>query len=459
MKDDYYHQRFQEIVEADAELYAEEFREELWPALLDSSVRYHGSPVKFVYTPYIIGLEQWRFYRSFIKTFVGIANNVIEEYLHNPSFRELFPFSSEMEEYILLDPGYDSNFPVARFDILFDGEGNIKFCELNTDGTSAMNEVRVMQEILAKSKAVKKLCRQEDISLYGFELFRSWINILLDKYRQFAPGYRMRPTVAIVDFATDGVKSEFQQFKRFMEEWGLKALIVDPRELEYDGERLFYEDMEIDLIYRRATTARIFEHLEEVGDLLAAYKNRDVCVCGGFRSQILHNKAIFQVLYDYENLDFLSAGERSFLERYILPTGPVKEEIIEGEKIINDKDDYILKPCDSFAGKGIKLGRKCRPDEWRSSLEEACEESYLYQEFCRPGTIDLFTAAEEKIGFEPYHFTLGFYLYDEELKGLYNRAGRYDIIGSDYECVTVPSYVAASENTAVRDLCEEVKYG
>ena len=41
---------------------------------------------------------------------------------------------------------YDCNIPIARIDIFYDEEtGGFKFCEFNTDGTSAMNEDRELK--------------------------------------------------------------------------------------------------------------------------------------------------------------------------------------------------------------------------------------------------------------------------------------------------------------------------
>ncbi len=460
MKADYFHRKFEKIIQASPGKYRQEFQENLWPSLLNSSVRYQGRPVKFVYTPYLITLAQWKFYRRFISLFVNILNKTIDEFLHNKAFRNKFPFGDKMEKYILMNPGYKGNFPIARFDILFDRNDNIKFCELNTDGTSAMNEVRVMQKILAQSDAAISLRNNENISFYGFELFNSWINILLDKYREFSGKKRVNPTIAIIDFLTEGVVSEFKEFRDHMQAWDLEAYVVDPRELSYNGEKLKYKDKKVDLIYRRATTARLFDNFEEITDLLTAYKDRKVCMCGGFRSQIIHNKAIFHVL-NSDDLDFLTPEEKSFLDKYLLRTGMLKDEDEIKKELINNQEEYILKPCDKFAGKGIKLGKNCDTDEWEQNLDNCCNNNYLYQHFCQPATVDLFTIPEkdkEKASFEPYHYTLGFYLYDEKLKGLYNRAGRYDIIGSDYECVTVPSYVTVSDNTSVQDLKEEVKY-
>ncbi len=49
----------------------------------------------------------------------------------------------KLEELILNRPTYYSPIPIARIDIFYNEKtGDFKFCEFNTDGTSAMNEDR-----------------------------------------------------------------------------------------------------------------------------------------------------------------------------------------------------------------------------------------------------------------------------------------------------------------------------
>ncbi len=467
MKDNYFQGLVKNELVSSPEKYLDEYQQKLWPDLINSSVRYHGDPVKFPYTPHLVSARQWKFFREFTEKLTAIFNKITDRYLYDPGFRNLFPFSEKMEKYILIDPGYPGHFPIARYDILYNQQGEIKLGELNTDGTSAMNEVRVMQNILGESALLRWLRDNHGVSLYGFELFRSWIEILLDKYRCFSGKKRVSPVVAIVDFFEDGILSEFKVFARMLNEWGVETFLADPRQLEYAGSKLKYKDKTIDLIYRRSTTGRLFENFNEVRPLFEAYKSRDVCLCGGFRSQVIHNKAVFRVLSQAEEFNFLSDDEKEFLDNYLLETG-YGSEIDENNrlqrKLKENKDEYVLKPCDSFAGKGVRLGRHHSLFEWNNLLEECSRRDYLYQEYCPTNTIELLPAydyedkGEKKPELEPFNYTFGFYMYDGSLQGLYNRAGRCDIIGTDYECITVPVYVAVPENTSLQGLKEEVKY-
>jgi hypothetical protein len=62
-------------------------------------------------------------------------------------------------------------------------------------------------------------------------------------------------TIAIVDTApqTQYLYPEFLLFQQFFANHGIKALILDPQQLEYREHALWHEDQKIDLVYNRLT--------------------------------------------------------------------------------------------------------------------------------------------------------------------------------------------------------------
>ncbi|MFW5873057.1 MAG: hypothetical protein ACOCVD_00075 [Bacillota bacterium] len=432
--------------------FLDEFKNKLWPELEASSVRYKGRPVPFLYHPFMIDKTEWNNLKELIESFNQILDKVIARYLDDRKFRSYFPFSEEMEEYILVEPGYSNPYPVARFDIFYYND-SIKFCELNTDGTSAMNEVRGIQEIVANGEAVTQLKLENNLKLEGFELFDSLIDIMLAKYDDFLSSYpesqvnfkKDKPVIGIVDFSKDGTISEFKEFQRWFDKRGILSYILDPRDVENRDDGLYYNNKRIDLVYRRATTGRLFDHYSEIGDFLTAYKDHKFCMFGSFRSQIIHNKAIFQILSNKEYLDFLDEAELEFISQHIPETGLLTKNSIEAKNIKDNKDKYILKPDDGFAGKGIKLGAETSQEEWLDFLDQSVNKPYLYQNYCQPPTRKMISIDDGEVGIDPYYYQVGLYVFDGQVQGIYTRAGREKIIGSDYECFTVPTYLVSKK--------------
>ena len=87
-------------------------------------------------------------FSEIVDTTYGIFEKVIRNYLEDSEYRKLFPFSKELEELILLPVPYPATVPICRIDIFYNEEnGDFKFCEFNTDGTSAMNENKVLDDL------------------------------------------------------------------------------------------------------------------------------------------------------------------------------------------------------------------------------------------------------------------------------------------------------------------------
>ena len=64
--------------------------------------------------------------------------------------------------------------------------------------------------------------------------------------------------------------------------------------------------MRVDAVYRRAVTSDVLTHFDEVPGLLEAAEHNAVCLVGGFRTQIVHNKILYKVLHLPETQRLLS---------------------------------------------------------------------------------------------------------------------------------------------------------
>src|SRR5690606_35894846 len=221
---------------------------------------------------------------------------------------------------------------------------------------------------------------------------------LLRNYREFNGGIDDKPNIAIVDFTGEGMVYEFRAFQRVFRERGYNTFICDRRELEYRGGKLYFKDNQIKLIYRRATTIRLVEEAEQIRDFLSAYRDGAVCVVGGLVSQIVHNKALFAVLHQKDRLDFLTEREKEFIKRHIPYTAIL--DLNDGEnieKLITAKDQWLVKPIDQLAGKGVYIGRDFRPAEWKKLIEGLVDKDYIYQQFIEPPVMAMPHFAENKV--------------------------------------------------------------
>ncbi len=167
---------------------------------------------KALYVPKIFTGREERIFSDLVSTMCGIFYKVMDAYAKDEDYRRLFGFEPKLEELILREPTYDSPIPIARIDIFYNEEtGDFKFCEFNTDGTSAMNEDRELNIAIQKTKAYQQMAETHEFK--SFELFDSWVETFLEIYHS-SQNPKEHPNVAIVDFMENATEMEFQIFCR-----------------------------------------------------------------------------------------------------------------------------------------------------------------------------------------------------------------------------------------------------
>lgn len=403
----------------------------------NSTAIYKGEPVPFLYMPKFYTKEDFSDFQSIMSTIMGILKKVINEYKRNSDFRKKFPFSKELEELILVEHGYSTYVPMGRFDIFYYDKDNFKFCELNADGSSAMNEDRELGNILSETAAFKELDKKYTIQ--PCELFDTWIDECISIYQDFG-GQKEKPNAAIVDFIDKGTINEFEVFKKRFEKRGYNTVIVDPRELKYIDGKLYYNDFEIHIVYRRLVTRDMMEKIDQIPDFTQACREGKVCIIGPIKSQIVHNKIIFKVLHDEDTLQLLTSEEQEFVKNHI-PYTKTFEGYRDFNLFIKNKDNYILKPWDYYASKGVYAGRDFTEEEWAKKLHDCSGKDYLIQEYYSPPRTKLVHFVNNNFEINEFNNITGIYVYNEKVTGIYTRVGRGAVISGLHEYYTLPTFI------------------
>ena len=409
----------------------------------NSTAIYHGRYVRTMAIPKIFSSEQVRMLDEIAVKIHTILVKVIKEYLENEDFRSEFMFTKELEELICADAMYPSLLPVARIDIFFDEEtGDFKLCEINTDGTSAMNEDRELNLALRQTEAFREL---NDIYHFKtFELFDSFVRDFQDVYSAYK--YKKEnPNIAIVDFLSHGTVNEFEQFRLAFERAGYNACVCDITELEYkDGVLFSPGGMRIDAIYRRAVTCDIIENIDKVRDFIAAVRDSAVCLVGGMRTQVVHSKILFKILTESDRLTFLTDDESEYIRRhfprtYILDRNNPK---IDFDYLYSHKNEFIIKPIDSYASLGVHAGvERESAKEWRSYIDEFADSGYIVQEFVKPYE-SLNTDFSNDGEFIKCSNLTGLYVYNGHFRGVYSRVSKTEIVSTQYSEMTLATLVS-----------------
>jgi glutamate--cysteine ligase len=417
--------------------------------LLSSTAKYHNRVVRTLYLPKLFTEKEIRIFDRAVNTLYGIFDKVIAEFEQSAAYRQLFGFPEELEELILRRPKYHCNIPISRIDIFYHEEtGDFRFCEFNTDGTSAMNEDRELNTAFESSKAYQAF--QKSYKLQKFELFDTWVEEAIRLYREYAGDETALPSVAIVDFMEHATTNEFLIFRDRFEKKGCRACLCDIRKLTWDGTCCLTEDgTRIDLIYRRAVTSDILAHYREVTDFINAVKAGGVCLLGDFRTQIVHNKILFKLLHKPETLQLLSYEEQVFIRAHVPATISLDEldmpayAWIKNNTCLN-KDNWIIKPEDSYGSQGVHAGVELESqDEWNRLLKEKQGQHYILQQFNDPYrlyNIDLLSEAPKWV--DTGNLT-GLFVYGGKFSGIYSRISFDKMISTQYNEMSLPTVVVS----------------
>jgi len=434
-----YEQELLQWIESHLEEARQDFHE-IQQAIRNSVLCYKGRCVQSPAVPKIYSRRDAVLMEKFVADCFGVFNKVIDRYLADEAYRRLFPFSPALERLILLPAQYACRVPMARVDFFFnEGTRGIKLCEINTDGTSAMNEDRILGGLLHKNRAYLQFA--EAHACRPFELFGSWVDEFLSLYREYSQSDAL-PTVAIVDFLEKATLPEFKQFALAFAERGVKAEIVDIRDIQYtDGSLLTPNGDKIDAVYRRAVTSDIMANYEQVQPFLQGALAGAACLVGGFRTQIIHNKALFGILHREETLSFLTPEERAFVLRHVPLTYPLLPSYIEKHNLLAEKDRWLIKPYDSYGSRGVYAGIDCAQSDWDRLVRECAGDGYLMQEYCAPYRSQNIDFTDEQPKARPFCNITGVFCYNERPYGIYSRLSKGNVISSQYDEKTIATLV------------------
>lgn len=409
-----------------------------------STAAYNGLVVHTLHIPKIFTEKEIEYFRWIVKTTYGILTKVIREYIENPAYRKYFPFSKELEELILIPNLYDSFLPIARFDIFFNEEDwSFKFCEINTDGSSAMNEDYVLNQALALNDAHQEMLKKYSFS--SFELYDSWVGKMLELYQTYEKKVE-RPYIVITDFMDHCCVNEFEEFARRFRKAGYETEICNIRDMTYrDGVLYSAAGHPIDLIYRRAVTCDIMAHYDEVRPFIQAVKDQNVCVMGSICTQIPHNKWLFKMLREKATMAFLNDEEKKFVIEHIPYTNLMDSRFCRADEILDEKDRWIIKPLDSYASRGVFAGVDYSEDDWEDIVHRHWNKNYIYQEYYHPYRTDNICFRDAHPQFHPYTNMSGLYVYNGEFAGIYSRLSTGGIISSQYNERAVATLVLKEE--------------
>ncbi|WBW49702.1 glutathionylspermidine synthase [Peptoniphilus equinus] len=414
----HYATEYIELIRRDPKLYYDDYLK-LKDDVAHSNAIYKDKPVPVTYQGLFYDAADRKALDDISKRLMDLTKKVVNAYLEDSEYRKLFGFSPQLEALILHDPGYDIDVPMARYDIFYNGGENYKFIEFNTDGSSAMNKDNTVGDLLLETKGMKAF--GERYTLENVDLFTPWIQASTSIYES---RYHRKPNIAIVDFLDIGATYEFKKFKWLFEAAGYTCDIFDIRDLTYKDGKLMGGDYVIDMVYRRVVTAEYMKVYDTLADFTQAYLDNAFMMIGSFRSQIMHTKLIFHILHHPMTMALLSDEEQHFVKAHIPFTDHLNEATLGN--VLEDKDRWIIKPIDDYAGHGVYAGKSFTQKEWEDLVRDAATRPSIYQEYYAMDPLPFVEFNDDgELEVHGFSAVMGLFIYNGTFIAPYTRIG-YD---------------------------------
>jgi len=381
---------------------------------------FSGEPMPTFLKPYFITPQQNDQLRHTVETISNALNKFIKLYLENAEIRELMNFSPAENELFAIEPHYSFSLVISRLDA-FLNDYEVKFLEFNCDSPAGTAYSDVLEEGFKEILQEYPLLDQWNIDYINRQehLFQS----ILECYRQFReahPQFPEKPTVAIVDWEDLPTADEFQLLKEYFQLKGLKALVTSPQKFKVEGGCLLAEGEPVHLIYRRVITRELVEQLDQVQDFVQGVKERLACMCNPFRSFIVGNKKVLDLMTDPRFQGIYDAREREMIRETIPWTKiladtkvPYNGELVDLYRFTaENKDKLVLKAASSYGGKDVVLGRETDKTSWQRVIDQHIEaRDWIVQEYVNIPQ-DIFPEINEGVGLKlkkvninPFAFT------------------------------------------------------
>ena len=338
--------------------------------------------------PHFITQEDWERVAAVGETIFGALQKVKDAAVMDDAVLDELGITEIERELVKIDPGYSQVSPTSRLDSFLTSD-SYSYVELNGESPAGIAYADSATEIFQSLPIVKKFA--ERFELRGFEGRSKMLEVLLSSYDEFRSGASLdrKPSVAIVDLAGLPTQAEFELFEEYFEYCGHDTVIATPQELEYDGKRLVFRGLEIDIVYKRLLVNEYLPIMEEYPALLDAYRAGSVCLVNSFQSKLVHKKAIFAVLTNERYKHLFDTAEQIAIHAHVPWTRRFREEQTEykTERIHlvewtrSQKEKLVLKPNDDYGGHGIYIGWNSTETEWDDAIGVALADGdYLVQE-------------------------------------------------------------------------------
>jgi glutathionylspermidine synthase len=375
----------------------------------------HGERVTCPFLrPHILSRAIYDSIKSASETIANAFDKVADEALRNADLLHVLGLTPFEEEMARIEPRYARVCVTSRLDSYLTASG-FQFLEYNAETPAGVGDQMQLEKLLLSLPVLKGFLDEHNHWLP--RPHEALLKSLLAAYREWG-GEEENPQIAIVDWHGVPTASEFRVLRDYFVSRGFPAVIADPHDLEYDGDRLSVEGFRIDILYKRVIIHEFLQTFDRQHPLIRAYRDGRFCMANSFRSKLVHKKSSFAVLSDPKYHNLFAPSEVDVIQKHIPWTRYVRQSrtSFHGSEydlislIRDEQHQFVLKPNDDYGGHGVFLGWEMNASEWEQAIQLGLQKPYVVQQRVAidktaiPAFSDRVSLDEMFIDFNPFVF-------------------------------------------------------
>ena len=368
-----------------------------------------------------------------IKRYVQLINKIILLYEKEEKIRTFFSFSKEVEKLILVSIQNEQKKFFSRFDgYLSNKTKELKILENNSDApagtlfTPRINKmsVRFIKEYLD----VKNFDIDQCLSPLSFLDESVMIKKIVDCFTDL---YSKAPTNLAVFQKNGGANVESVELTKLSNKFNLNIFVVDPRDLTYSDDCVFFKNEKIDLVWNKINTVfwndlilKDEKLCEKWTNIIA--KNNNFMHFNPFCYRYISESKLFSsVLYDPDLQCFFDEDDIEIRNKLIPKSYKLrldsKVEIDDSSLNLHDyaiknQNNLVIKECYDIRGDGVTIGLDQDSNYWLEKIYELSIKGGIVQEFIYPNQI-LFIEDFNKNNLKNLNFHIDTFVFGEEILG------------------------------------------
>lgn len=358
---------------------------ELYAKLRPQGLYFGDRPLCTVLRPHFYLADQWDYLKRETETLLSAFSRLHAACLDDAELRAQLDLEPYEENLFSLDMGGAVPWTTSRLDSFFLADDRkLYFVEYNAETPAGMGYEDALSELFMTLEPMKRFMKH--YAVQSMPMSGKLLAVLMRAYREW--GGTGIPQIAIVDWGHVPTLNEHEIIRRFFGRHGIKAMLADPRNMEYKDGNLWVGDFRVDMIYKRVLCSELVHQMGMENPIVQALRDRKVFMSNSFSCKLLAKKASLAMLSDERNAHLFDDQQRAAIHAHIPWTRRVadRKTLYKGQEvdlvsfIADNRDKLVLKPNDEYGGKGVVIGWETPTEEWNQTIKQALNGSYVVQE-------------------------------------------------------------------------------